>query len=522
MGVLKVKAESENYQDYKILRDSVGGSKNIDSINRCSTRIRIVLLDISKLNVEALDNTVLFKKYVIKENTLQLLISKDIEKITIEFLKVLKISYDSVPNDFDISITRKDKIFKRLTDGISIIMKPIIPLLITLAIVSTLANIFTGIKFGAQTLAELNKPLEVIGNIFLMLQDALNLAFSVLIPWSIFRLMKGSEAIGISLGVVLCFFQLAGITQIIDTNSTTFHWPLAFIKNGEGWAQEQGYPWRISLEAQILPLVGISFIAVYLERLFTKKSIPVFKEMVAIPGITIVTFFLSILVIAPIGVMITFGINYGVLWATTNSIAKYIFNPLFGLTLPWMVVTGFIQIFVVVNMQQFTMYKGTTIMPMFTQLNIAVAASVLAVSIINRKNKDVQSVSIPAYSLAFISGSTEPALFGIGLRFLYPVLAASIGAATGIIITTFAGIGCTLGNASLLIFLSITQNSSVLENLNIKTIAGGPYLWMAIAIIATFIVTFAMTFIFSRIKYFKNINDNVLERDFGGKLNEIK
>ncbi|AGR41853.1 PTS transporter subunit EIIB [Spiroplasma diminutum] len=517
MGIIKKSNQSKYYQDCRVLRESVGGIKNIDSINRCSTRIRIKLNDISKFNPNKLEESTIFKKYIIKDNIVQFLVSGEIEQITIDFIKSLKISYDSIPNDFDINVTKKDGTFKKLTDGIAIIMKPIIPLLITLAIVSTFSNMFNGIDFGSGTLADTSTFTKIVGNMLQMLQEALNLAFSILIPWSIFKLLKGSQAIGISLGVVLCFSQLENITVIMKDSSAIFQWPFSFL--GEG---KTGYPWKISFEGQILPLVGISFFAVYLERIFTKKNIPVFKEMIAIPMITIISFFVAILIIAPIGVIVTYGINQGMLWATTHYIAKFIFNPLFAITLPWMVVTGFIQIFVVVNMQQATTFGGTTIMPMFTQLNIAVATSVLATSIINWNNKELRSVSIPAYSLAYISGSTEPALFGVGLRFLYPTIAASIGAVFGVIITTFSGIACTLGNASLLVFLSITMKADVLEKLNINPISGGPYLWMAIAIVGTFIVTFLSTMILSRIKYFKNINDTVLERDFGGQINEVK
>ncbi|WP_027063427.1 PTS transporter subunit EIIB [Mesoplasma seiffertii] len=506
-----IRKDGPYIKDCSILKESIGGSKNIETINRCSTRIRITLKDISKVNQTALQTTTIFQNYLIKENTVQLIIKHDVENIFIAFLKSLRISYSSLPNTFEVNLlgSGKKSFFKWLTDGIAIIMNPIIPLLITLAIVSTLANVFNGIDFGGGTLASTSEVAQTIGNMLKVLQSGVNLAFTILIPWSIFKVMKGSQAIGITIGVVLCCKDLMLTDQIMGLEDPIFKWDASF------GSIIGAYPWKISYEGQILPIVLMSFVAVYIERFANKKmNYPVVKEMIAIPMITILTFFIAMLVVGPIGLMLTYGMNLGIVWATTNSVAKYIFNPAFGLLLPWMVVTGFIQIFVVINMQQFTNFGGTTIMPMFTQLNIAVATSLLALMFINRSNKELRKTGIPSSALAYISGSTEPALFGITLRFMFPVIAASIGATVGILITTFSGVVCTLGNASLLVFLSVTSDPATLDRLNVQTISGGPYLWMAVAIGVTFVVTFVSTIGLSKLKVFKQMNDKVLERDF--------
>ncbi|WP_106078972.1 PTS transporter subunit EIIB [Mesoplasma coleopterae] len=515
------KINSHFYDECKKVREAVGGIKNIELINRCSTRIRIKVIDITKLNLNKLVGSKIFVKTLLKDDFVQLIVYENIEQVFLNLLKALKISYDEIPNDFEIRINKSESFFKAFTDGIAIIVKPLIPLLITMAIVATLSNVFNGINFGfntqgdeelkiaAGTLASTGKVAATIGLMFRTLSDSLVLAFSIMIPWSIFKLMKGSQAIGISIGVVLCFHGLLTTNSIMDgSHGGLFNWDetVSFIKTG--------YPWKISFEGQILPIVGVSFLAVYIERLANKLDIPVFKEMVAIPMITISTFFIALLLIAPIGLLLTYGMNVGIVWATTNHIAKYIFNPILGLALPWLVITGLIQVLVVINLQQFTNFGGTTMMPLFTQLNIAVATSILAVSLINRNNKELKRTAVPSYSLAYVSGSTEPALFGVGLKFIYPVIAASIGATVGIIITTFAGVICTNGNASLLIFLSITTDKEVLNNFNVNTIVGGPYLWMAIAIVATFITTFFATVTLSKLKVFKEISNKVLERDF--------
>ncbi|AGY41623.1 sucrose PTS system IIBC component [Mesoplasma florum W37] len=503
------KINSHFYDECKKVREAVGGIKNIELINRCSTRIRIKVIDITKLNLNKLEGSKIFVKTLLKDDFVQLIVNENIDEVFLNLLKSLKISYEEIPNDFEVRVNKEGNFFKVVTDGISVIVKPLIPLLITMAIVATLSNVFNGIDFGSGTLSETGQFAKAVGEMFDILQQALNLAFSIMIPWSIFKLMKGSQAIGISIGIVLCFHGLISTNDIMSGEyGDIFKW------FGDASFLESGYPWKISYVGQILPIVAMSFIAVYIERFANKFDIPVFKEMVAIPMITISTFFIGILLVGPLGLLLTYGMNEGVVWATTDNVAKYIFNPILGLALPWLVITGLIQVLVVINLQQFTTFGGTTMMPMFTQLNIAVATSILAVTIINRHNKELKRTAIPSYSLAYVSGSTEPALFGVGLKFVYPVIAASIGATVGIIITTFAGVICTNGNASLLVFLSITTKPEILDKFNIHTIAGGPYLWMAIAIVATFITTFFATIGLSKIKVFKEMNAKVLERDF--------
>jgi PTS system trehalose-specific IIC component len=106
-----IKRESVYAKDCSILKEAIGGIKNIDTINRCSTRIRITLKDISKVNQAALENTKVFQNFLTKENTLQLIIDKNIESIFIAFIRSLRISYSSLPNTFEVNFNNTKKGF---------------------------------------------------------------------------------------------------------------------------------------------------------------------------------------------------------------------------------------------------------------------------------------------------------------------------------------------------------------------------------------------------------------------------
>ncbi|AKU79768.1 PTS transporter subunit EIIB [Spiroplasma turonicum] len=503
-----------------IIADLLGNSENIENISHCSTRMRIKVKDATKIRLDELKNNDLISGVIINDNLIQFVVRKNIEDFNKDFLTSIGLSVKRIPNLFDVKLSSKKGFFKTLTDGIGILVMPIIPYLITLSIVSTFENIVNGIEVNGSKISDTGEFAETLGNILKTLQKSLALAFSILIPWSIFKLMKGSEAIGISIGVVLCAKDLATTNDFMGSGKPLFDWGSS--GNVEGTAFDwsfsnltSGYPWKISYEGQILPLVMIGFMAVYLERLVRKIKFGVIKELLGIPSVLIIAFFVGQLLLAPIGMLITFGMNKAVLWATTHSIAKFIFNPMFALLLPWLVVTGFIQIFVVVALQQFMTYNATSINPMFTQLNVSVATSVLAFAIMNRKNKELQKTAVPSYLIAFVGGSTEPALFGVALRFLFPVIAVSIGTMAGVIITTASGVLTTMGPCSLLVFLTvIPQAADVHNGFDMTTWAGTGFLWMAIALAVTISTTFLVTILLSRINYFKKMTKNILDRDF--------
>ncbi|AOG60025.1 PTS system trehalose-specific IIBC component [Spiroplasma helicoides] len=509
-------------KDVSLIADYFGGSENIENVSHCATRMRIRVKNIELVKLDEIEKLELVSGTIAKENLVQFVVKTNLEEFNKDFLITLGVSLKRVPNLFDVKLTVKKNFFKTVTDGIGVLVKPIIPYLITLSIISTFANIINNIEVKGSTIKDTGEVAATMGKMFASLQNAMTLAFSILIPWSVFKMMRGSQAIGISIGVVLCAKDFAQTNDFMSGNKGLFDWGQSYVdSNGveTSWSFssfESGYPWKISYQGQILPLVLIAFMAVYLERLVRKIKYGVVKELLGIPLVTLVSFFVGLLILAPIGMLITYGMNVGVLWASTHRIAKYIFNPLFGILLPWLVVTGFIQIFVVVSLQQFMTYGAISINAMFTQLNIAVATSCLVFAVMNRQNKELQKTAVPSYLIAFIGGSTEPALFGVTLRFLFPVIAASIGTTVGIVITTMSDVLTTMGPASFLVFLCIIPYAQDPQYaaFNMTTWAPGGFFWMAIALVATIGTTVLATILLSRVNYFKKMTKSILDRDF--------
>ncbi|AKU79856.1 PTS transporter subunit EIIB [Spiroplasma turonicum] len=503
--------------ELKKLIQLLGNVDNIENVNHCSTRMRITLKNTESINITDIENLDLINGVILKDKLLQFAVKKSTEEFNKEFLVELGVNIKRLTNLFDVKLNIKKSFFKWLTDGIGVLFTPLFPYAISLALVATIGNIINNIEVNGLKIKDLGKFAYTLGSMFESFQNALVLTFSILIPWTIFKMMKGSQSLGISLGVVLCAKDLASTNMFMQGDGKLFDWGLSS-SEGFKWSfsdYASGYPWKISFEGQILTLVLIGFMAVYIERLAKKIKSGVVRELLGIPMVLIIPFFVGLLLIAPIGMLITYGMNLAITWATiTNPIAKYIFNPIIGLLLPWMVVTGFIHIFNVVGLQQFITYGAMSVAPMCTQLNIAVATSTMVIALLHKKNKELQKVATPSYLIAYIGGSTEAALFGVSLRFLFPVLATSIGTAVGCTIITASGTLTTMGPVSLLVFLCVIQDAGSIPGLGINTWAGTGFLWMAVALASTIASTFLLTVLFSRIGYFKRMTKDIIDRDF--------
>ncbi|WP_041618774.1 hypothetical protein [Spiroplasma taiwanense] len=243
------KQKSENKEKLLLLKSCLGDLKKIENVNHCSTRIRIKVLNIDEINLEKIKEIDFIQNALVNENMVHLLINKNIEKINIEFLGILGIDVSKVANLFDVKINQKKKIMQTIFDGISLIIGPIIPFLITLALVSTITNVIAMIDTD-----------NVVYKMFKVLQKELVLGFSIIIHWSIFKMMGGSESIGLAIGIVLCSKELLSSLNFLSGNSELFHWT-EFEGDSLSFSDiASGYPWKISYDGQILPIVAIVFL----------------------------------------------------------------------------------------------------------------------------------------------------------------------------------------------------------------------------------------------------------------------
>ncbi|VEI47136.1 PTS system trehalose(maltose)-specific transporter subunits IIBC [Actinobacillus equuli] len=244
------------------------------------------------------------------------------------------------------------------------------------------------------------------------------------ICWSIARKMGTSPILGIVLGVTLVSPQLMNSyglgSQIPEV------WDFGFLA-----VEKVGY------QAQVIPAIMAGLALAYIERFMT-KIVPNYLNLIIVPVVSIiVAVFLAHTIIGPIGREIGNGIAFVVKHSMTGDFAP-IGAALFGFLYAPLVVTGVHQTTLAIDMQMIQSIGGTPVWPIIALSNIAQASAVLAIVFVSKKANE-REVSVPAALSAYL-GVTEPAMYGINLKYRFPMLCAMIGAALAGLICGFAGV----------------------------------------------------------------------------------
>lgn len=180
------------------------------------------------------------------------------------------------------------------------------------------------------------------------------------------------------------------------------------------------------------------FTLVYLERFF-KKITPNSISMIIVPFFSLVpTVLLAHTVLGPIGWAIGSWIS-GVVYAGLTSSFSWLFAGVFGFAYAPLVITGLHHMTNAIDLQLVAEFGGTMLWPMIALSNIAQGSAVLGMIYVNRKNEEEKQVSVPACISAYL-GVTEPAIFGINMKYGFPFIAGMIGSGIAAVISVATGV----------------------------------------------------------------------------------
>ncbi len=224
------------------------------------------------------------------------------------------------------------------------------------------------------------------------------------------------------------------------------------------------------------------FTLVFLEKK-VKKIVPDYLSMILVPFFALVpTVLLAHTVLGPIGWKIGSFIS-DIVYSGLTSAFGWLFAGLFGFAYAPLVITGLHHMTNAIDLQLMSEFGGTNLWPMIAISNIAQGSAVLAIIYMHRGNKDEEAVSIPA-AISCYMGVTEPAMFGINIKYVYPFLAAMIGSAIASILSVSTGVMAnSIGVGGLPGILSIQ----------------GPYMGIfAICMLIAIVVPFTLTVFFEK------------------------
>ena len=421
-------AKYEN--DVKQLLKLIGGKENIQAVSHCMTRMRFVLVDPKKADEKAIEDIPAVKGTFTQAGQYQVIIGNDVSVFYNEFTSYAGIEGVSKEAAKAAAKTNQN-VVQKMMGALGEIFAPLIPALICGGLILGFRNIIGEINFfenGTKSLADMYQFWEGTYNFLWLIGEAVFHLLPVGIVWSITKKMGTTQILGIILGLTLVSSQLLNGFSVADTPTADIPvWDFGFTK-----VEMIGY------QGQVIAAMMAGFVLVYLEKFF-KKHCPEVISMIVVPFCSLVpAVIIAHTVVGPIGWTIGNAIA-DVVYGGLMSSFGWLFAGLFGLLYAPIVMTGLHHMTNAIDTQLVNTYDGTILWPMIALSNIAQGSSVLAMSILQKKNERAQQVNVPACISCYL-GVTEPALFGVNLKYGFPLICGMIGSAIAAMISVGCGV----------------------------------------------------------------------------------
>lgn len=432
------------------LLDAIGGKENISAVTHCATRMRFVLNDDAKADKKRIENISTTKGMFTNAGQFQVIIGNDVATFYNDFSAVSGI--EGVSKEAAKSAAKSNQnVIQKLVGTLSEIFTTLLPAIIVGGLILGFRNILEGVQIQAlgqvvedgvkkvtsegvpvwNTITQVSPFWNGVNSFLWLPGEAIFHFLPVGIAWSVTRKMGTTQILGIVLGITLVSPQLLNAYAVNSTSAAEI---------AKNWSWDFGFFTmdKIGYQAQVIPAMAAGFLLAYLEKFF-RKHIPEAVSMIFVPLFALIpTIIASHAIIGPIGWKIGQGISFVVNTGLTSSLS-WLFGGIFGILYAPLVITGLHHTTLAIDAQLIADYGSTNLWPLIDLSNIAQGASVLAIYLLHKKNKKEAEISVPATISAWL-GVTEPAMFGINLKYLYPFIAAMIGSGVAGMVSTLMGV----------------------------------------------------------------------------------
>lgn len=401
--------------------EGIGGKENIVSAAHCATRLRLVIADNDKCDQQAIENIDGVKGVFFASGQLQIIFGTGaVNKVYEEFVKAAGIGAAS-KEEVKQAASAKTSIWKRAVKTLGDVFVPIIPAIVA-------SGLLMGLLEG---LCKMYPAMAQSGTytILHLFSNAAFVFLPVLIAISAAKVFGGNQFLGAVIGMIMIHPDLMNAWSVAgaETILTADAWFGLYQINLTGY---QGH---------VIPVV----IAVWFMSMLEKKLhqiVPEIIDLFVTPLVTVlVTGYLTLTVFGPVFSWLENGVLAGVQWLITLPFG--IGAALCGAVYAPTVVAGVHHMYNALEAGLLSSTGFNTWMPIATAANVAQGAAALALALKTR-NKKVKSMALPASLSAFL-GITEPAIFGVNIRYMKPFAAGIAGGACGALIAGWTGIGAT-------------------------------------------------------------------------------
>lgn len=461
--------------DAKSLLELVGGKANIAAVSHCMTRMRFVLNDPAKADVPGIEALASVKGSFTQSGQFQVIIGNDVKTFYNEFTQLAGI--EGVSKDEAKKAAKQNQnLLQRAMTSIAEVFAPLIPAIIVGGLILGFRNCIDSIAFfenGTKTLCDISQFWSGVDSFLWLIGEAVfHTGIPVGICWSVTKKMGGTQMLGIVLGLTLISGQLLNAYSM-GGDAEIPQWDF-------GFAQVN----MIGYQAQVIPAILAAITLGYLERFF-RRICPEVLSMILVPFCSLVLAVMAAhFVLGPIGWWLGSGIS-SIVYAGITGPFRALFGAVFGFFYAPLVITGLHHMTNAIDLQLIADFGGTMLWPMIALSNIAQGSAVLGMAYLQRKNEQAQQVNIPALISCYL-GVTEPAMFGVNLKYTFPFFCAMVGSGV-------AGVLCVL--------MSVTANAIGVGGLPGFLSIQPQYMLMFVAcMVVAFVIPFVLTIVVGKKK----------------------
>lgn len=445
-----------NQEIAKKVIDALGGRENVNSVAHCATRLRVMVKDEGKINKEVIENLEKVQGAFFNSGQYQIIFGTGTVNKMYDEVVALGLPTSS-KDDMKAEAAKQGNWFQRAIRTFGDVFVPIIPVIVA-------TGLFMGVR-GLLNALGMTLP-EDVTTYTQILTDTAFIILPGLVVWSTFRVFGGNPAVGIVLGMMLVSGSLPNAWAVASGGEVTAMQFFGFIP-------------VVGLQGSVLPAFIIGVVGAKFEKA-VRKVVPDVLDLLVTPFVTLLV--MSILGLFVIGPVFHVVENY-ILIGT-----KAILNLPFGLggfliggVHQLIVVSGVHHIFNLLEVQLLAADHANPFNAIITAAMTAQGAATVAVGV-KTKNPKLKTLAFPAALSAFL-GITEPAIFGVNLRFRKPFFLSLIAGAIG------GGLASILGLAG-------TGNGITIIPGTMLYIGNGQLPQYLLMVAVSFALGFALTYMF--------------------------
>ena len=445
-----------NQEIAKKVIDALGGRENVNSVAHCATRLRVMVKDEGKINKEVIENLEKVQGAFFNSGQYQIIFGTGTVNKMYDEVVALGLPTSS-KDDMKAEAAKQGNWFQRAIRTFGDVFVPIIPVIVA-------TGLFMGVR-GLLTALGMTLPADVT-TYTQILTDTAFIILPGLVVWSTFRVFGGNPAVGIVLGMMLVSDSLPNAWAVASGGEVTAMNFFGFIP-------------VVGLQGSVLPAFIIGVVGAKFEKA-VRKVVPDVIDLLVTPFVTLLV--MSILGLFVIGPVFHVVENY--ILIGTKAILGLPFGLggfLIGGVHQLIVVSGVHHIFNLLEVQLLAADHANPFNAIITAAMTAQGAATVAVGV-KTKNPKLKTLAFPAALSAFL-GITEPAIFGVNLRFRKPFFLSLIAGAIG------GGLASILGLAG-------TGNGITVIPGTMLYIGNGQLAQYLLMVAVSFVLGFALTYMF--------------------------